>query len=339
MRGCSRMPWPCPNTPRHSQSSREATAWLLNEAGQYYWGNALIINRRAGLLERAVAIREARLGVDHPAPRPASTTSPTFCTPRATWTAPVRLHERALAIREASSGPEHPTPPIASRPRHVLRAQGDLTAAAHLFERALAIRETHLGPDHPDTANSLHNLASVLHAQGDLAGARTLHERALAIYRAQLGSDHPDTAGASTTSPRPARPGRPRGARPSTSAPWPSARPAWAPTTPTPPAASTTSPRPARPGRPGRRPHPTRAGPGHPRGPPGRRPPRHRQSLNNLATSCTPRATWPAPAACTSAPWPSARPAWAPTTPTPATASTTSPTSCTPRATWPGPAP
>jgi hypothetical protein len=47
----------------------------------------------------------------------------------------------------------------------------------------------------------------------------------------------------------------------------------------------------------------------------------------------------PRPRACTNAPWPSARPAWVPTTPPPPGALTASPSSCTTRATWTAPAP
>ena len=146
-----------------------------------------------------------------------------------------RLFERSLAIREARQGPDHPHTAIGvTNLANVLRDQGDLDGARPLYERALAIREAHLSPDNPDTAQSSANLAVVLHDQGDLAGARPLYERALAVFEARLGPDHPDTAWCLTHLAVVLRDqGDLDGARSFWSAPSPSARLAWAPTTPT----------------------------------------------------------------------------------------------------------
>ena len=65
----------------------ESTTWLLTVAGNYLWRRAEL-PEAATLHERALAIREARLGADHPTPPPASTTSPASWPTRATWTAP-----------------------------------------------------------------------------------------------------------------------------------------------------------------------------------------------------------------------------------------------------------
>ena len=65
--------------------------------------------------------------------------------------------------------------------------------AEPLARRALAIRERQLGGNHPDTANSLHNLASLYSEQGRDGEADPLFKRALVICTQTLGETHPNT--------------------------------------------------------------------------------------------------------------------------------------------------
>jgi len=171
-----------------------AIAAVFQGAGRYLWGRGDLDNARA-LFERALAIREAHLGADHPDTAASLNNLALALRDQGDLDQARTLHERALAIREAHLGTDHPD--IATSLNNlavVLRDQGDLDQARTLHERALAIREVHLGTDHPDTARSLSNLAVVLRDQGDLDQARTLHERALAIHEARMGVDHPATA-------------------------------------------------------------------------------------------------------------------------------------------------
>jgi tetratricopeptide (TPR) repeat protein len=171
-----------------------ATASLLESAASYLHGRARYPDARP-LFERALAIREARLGPDHPHTAGSLSGLAAALAAQCDLSGARRLHERALAIREARLGPDHPhTAWSLNNLANVLAAQGDLAGARRLHERALAIREARLGPDHPHTAESLSGLAAALAAQCDLSGARRLHERALAIREARLGPDHPDTA-------------------------------------------------------------------------------------------------------------------------------------------------
>ena len=55
----------------------------------------------------------------------------------------------------------------------------------------MAIRESKLGEDHPDTANSLHNLASLYFNQGRKIEAEALYARAAAIFLKTFGDEHP----------------------------------------------------------------------------------------------------------------------------------------------------
>jgi tetratricopeptide (TPR) repeat protein len=106
-------------------------------------------------LERALAIREARLGSD-------------------------QADQTDIATTLSKLG-------------SVLHDQGDLERARALHERALALRQVDLDPDHSYIGATLSKLGKVLHDQGDLDRARTLLERALAVYKAGLGPDHPET--------------------------------------------------------------------------------------------------------------------------------------------------
>jgi tetratricopeptide (TPR) repeat protein len=147
------------------------------------------------LKERALAVREKALGLEHPDTATSLNNLANLLRDQGDFATALKLHERAVAIWEKVLGPEHPETAFGYHNfAFSLQAQGDLAGARLLYERALAIREKVLGPDHPDTATSLNNLASLLQAQGDLAAARPLYERALAICEKVLGPEHPNTA-------------------------------------------------------------------------------------------------------------------------------------------------
>jgi tetratricopeptide (TPR) repeat protein len=171
----------------------EETAVLLNRAARYLWQRAEH-TQAAGLLKRALSIREAHLGADHLTTAQSLNNLATVLHDQGDLDTARTMHERALTIYETRLGADHPTTAHSlNNLAAVLHAQGDLNHARTHHERALTICEARLGSDHPTTATSLTNLATVLHAQGDLNHARPLYERALAIREARLGSDHPAT--------------------------------------------------------------------------------------------------------------------------------------------------
>jgi tetratricopeptide (TPR) repeat protein len=173
----------------------EQVAWLLNEAGLYLWQRADHQQARA-LFERALAIREAHLGQDHPDTAYSLNNLAGIWHDRGDLDTARALYERALASCEASVGPDHPAPArVLTNLGIVLRDQGDLDGARALQERALAIFEASVGPDHPAPARVLANLAELRHDHGDLDTARALYERALAIFEASVGPDRPEIAG------------------------------------------------------------------------------------------------------------------------------------------------
>lgn len=180
----------------------------------------------ASYYRRALAILEARLGVDHPdtAESRSGLDAADRCTmsrpdirpmtpdERTQWEAwlaevktaaderryddAIALLERALAIVEATFGPHHPevaeTLQLLSRLARNAARPGQ--AEAH-DRRALAIRLERLGPDHPDTLTSRHNLAFNIDSQGRHADAEPLWRQTLASRLGVLGPDHLDTLG------------------------------------------------------------------------------------------------------------------------------------------------
>ncbi|MGQ0721772.1 MAG: tetratricopeptide repeat protein [Candidatus Eiseniibacteriota bacterium] len=151
-------------------------------------------------LEAALAIREKRLGPEHP--EFARTLNDLGLLQRTTGDrAEARaLFERALAVREKTLGPDHPdVAKTLNDLAGLLYMMRDYAGARPLYERASAIQEKALGPEHTHLAATLSNYATLLGDTGDLETARAVHERALAIERKALGEEHPDVANSLTS--------------------------------------------------------------------------------------------------------------------------------------------
>jgi tetratricopeptide (TPR) repeat protein len=143
---------------------------------------------------RAVELREAHLGPDHPA----------TAADREAWGALLeglgRLPEAeqaytsSLATFEAHQGPQslEAASSLAAL-GSVQHAQGRLDEALASYRRALAIRQARLPPQHFDLALTMNNLAMLLEDRGARSEARQLLERALGIFTTALGADHPHT--------------------------------------------------------------------------------------------------------------------------------------------------
>jgi len=105
------------------------------------------------------------------------------------------LLKRSLAIREKALGPDHPDVATAlNNLAELYRNQRRYADAEPPYRRALAIFERARGPDHPDVATVLNNLALLYDNQGRYADAEPLYKRSLAIREKKLGPDHPDVA-------------------------------------------------------------------------------------------------------------------------------------------------
>jgi tetratricopeptide (TPR) repeat protein len=177
------------------KGAEERTADLLNGLASYRHGPLAAYAQAQPLFERALAIREKVLGLEHPATANSLNNLAGLLQDRGDLAGARPLFERALATREKVLGPEHlDTAGSLNNLANLLRDQGGQSGARPLYERALAIYERELGPQHPYTGANLNNLAFILQDQGEFDAARPLFERALAIREKALGPDHPHTA-------------------------------------------------------------------------------------------------------------------------------------------------
>lgn len=146
-------------------------------------------------LERAVAIHEKVLGVEHFDTATSLNNLGSLMLRQGDLTRARRYLDRVFSIFEKSLGAEHPdTARSMNNLGFILQRQGDSRGARRYYERALAIFEKTLGSENPDFASALTNLGFLLRSQGDLAGAQPYYEQALAIFEKVLGAEHPYTA-------------------------------------------------------------------------------------------------------------------------------------------------
>jgi Tfp pilus assembly protein PilF len=167
---------------------------LLVQLGIYLAASA---QSRAALsvLERALAIKEAAYGPNHPEVAIALINLGIVQRDLGELPAARTTLERALAIKETAYGPNHPEVAIAlTNLGTVQRRLEELPAARTSLERALAIFEAAYGPNHPEFAVALTSLGTVQRRLGELPAARTSLERALAIIEAAYGPNHPEVA-------------------------------------------------------------------------------------------------------------------------------------------------
>ncbi len=173
----------------------EIQARLMTLIGGAYHGLSLEAKARP-LLERAVEIRRARLGADHPELAESLHKLGQVHYFLGHYDEARPLLDEALRIREATLGPVHADVGATLNALGLLeRRLGQPAEARTLLERALAIREQTLGPWDEQTAIDLNNLGLVYQSLGDLQLARRSFERALAIHERNRGPDHPLVAG------------------------------------------------------------------------------------------------------------------------------------------------
>jgi tetratricopeptide (TPR) repeat protein len=146
-------------------------------------------------LQRALVIRETRLGTHHPAIA-ASLNLLGLMHQWRTELAPAQhSFERALAIWEQTLDPHAiEIGQVCSNLGALLIVRDDHTLARHYLDRALAIAEEQRGAALLDVARNLNNLGYLLVQAGDYAAAQAYLERALALRERALPAEHPATA-------------------------------------------------------------------------------------------------------------------------------------------------
>jgi len=174
--------------PALAQSAAEADA-LNQQAFQLYQQGKYA--EATELAKRALAIREAALGPDHPDVGGALSNLAMLYRGQGRSAEAEPIFRRSLAIYEKALGPDHRVVgTLLNNLAELYRAQGRYGEAEPLYQRSIAIHEKALGPDHPEVGSSLNNLAQQYLAQARYAEAEPIFRRSLAIYEKALGPDH-----------------------------------------------------------------------------------------------------------------------------------------------------
>lgn len=144
---------------------------------------------------RALALRQAALGDEHPVVAESLTHLGNVARDLGQGPAALDYYGRALAIRRRVFGGDHPLVGASLyNMGAAARTMGQIDQAQQWLAQALQIRQAALGPGHPYVASTLYQLGSVARLAGDYARSRQHHAGALAIWRDTLGAEHPDVA-------------------------------------------------------------------------------------------------------------------------------------------------
>jgi CHAT domain-containing protein/Tfp pilus assembly protein PilF len=166
--------------PGAQQSSIQEAAQLQDEAQKLHERGRYQDGIEAA--QRALAIREELLGVEHPEVAVSLQTLGRLYLETGRYELAESTQQRALALREKVLGPEHPdtAKSLVSLARLYLFIN-NYSKAEILFQRALALCEKTLGAEHVETSRALSGLASVYTQMAAYERAVPLFERALAI--------------------------------------------------------------------------------------------------------------------------------------------------------------
>jgi len=151
--------------------------------------------RMLEMARRAVAIKEAHFGPDHPALATSLHNLGYVLYSSNDLEGARSAHERALSIRTRTLPPHHPA--LAESLQYLGFMHdvfGEAREATQLYEQALSILEQALGPEHPDVARNLDDLAVEYSTLGRYKESQELHERALSIREKILGQEHAEYA-------------------------------------------------------------------------------------------------------------------------------------------------
>jgi tetratricopeptide (TPR) repeat protein len=173
-----------------SQATKGA---LLDALGQTYKGLGLY-DTAATVHSRALAVREATLGIDHPDTLTSRSNLAAACRDAGRTSEAIALDETTLRLRTTTLGPDH-VDTLKTRNNLALKYvdAGRLKEAIGLYEPTLELYEAKLGRDHPLTFMCRHNLANAYEAAGRLADGIALHETNVKVNESKLGPDHLDT--------------------------------------------------------------------------------------------------------------------------------------------------
>jgi eukaryotic-like serine/threonine-protein kinase len=145
-------------------------------------------------IERAVALRVAKLGPDHSDTLTSKNNLAGLYQHQGKYDRAEPLYQELVLARTRILGADHPdTLVVKDGLAWLYVRQSKYDQAEPLYHEVVQASTTQLGADHPHTLSSKNNLASLYFRQAKYDPAEPLFREVVAGRTAQLGADHPDT--------------------------------------------------------------------------------------------------------------------------------------------------
>jgi tetratricopeptide (TPR) repeat protein len=142
-------------------------------------------------LERAVALREAHLGPDHPDTLASMSSLAHACQWTGRHEEHIALRQRILESRRAALGPDSPvTLGCMGRLADAYWWDGQMDVSERLLKQVLEKRSAILGPTHSDTLYTMAALAAVYRDSDRLTESLALYEKVIELRRAHFGPEN-----------------------------------------------------------------------------------------------------------------------------------------------------
>ncbi|HET6628392.1 MAG TPA: CHAT domain-containing tetratricopeptide repeat protein [Woeseiaceae bacterium] len=175
--------------------SASAAEWLDVLVTALWRGGKSSDSQAVVFAERAIEIKEQRLGPDDPALAASLDNAGVLFFLRGEYERALPLYERARTIWTAASARvarhKGDLGKVHSHLGPLFQELGQYSAARDHYRRALALFLETLGPDHVQVAMTENNLATLLAKTGDYGAASELYRKSLAVLERQLGAEHP----------------------------------------------------------------------------------------------------------------------------------------------------
>lgn len=183
----------CAAHPPAAAQKTEELARLNQKVSQYYRAG-----KYAAAIEfarRALALAEAKFGLDHPDVGTLLNNLALMYASRGRFAEAVPLYERSVSIREKALEPDHlDVGDMLNTLADFYERQGRYAEAESLLKRSLSIYEKAQGAYHPNVGKVLNNLAELYESQGRYAEAEAFLTRTVTIAEKALFPDHADVA-------------------------------------------------------------------------------------------------------------------------------------------------
>lgn len=177
--------------PLLARRDREARATLHHNLGGIAHAQGRLADAEPHA-RRAVRLREAALGGEHPAVAADMAALAAVVEARGRFAQAAQLYRRAATTFRRRLGAGSLEAGLAAAGLAAVEQQRGRTARARaLYQRALPVLERKLGRDHADVALTVNNLAVLEQAAGRLRQAAALFRRAAASFARSVGPRHP----------------------------------------------------------------------------------------------------------------------------------------------------